>query len=49
VPVALASDYLRIVGLLARLLRNPATEAELFGTSSENEFVATLTRLEAQL
>jgi mannitol/fructose-specific phosphotransferase system IIA component (Ntr-type) len=49
VPVALASDYLRIVGLLARLLRNPATEAELFGTSTENEFVATLTRLEAQL
>ena len=49
VPVALASDYLRIVGLLARLLRNPATEAELLETSTENEFVDTLTWLEAQL
>lgn len=49
VPVALASDYLRIVGLLTRMLRNPATETQLRRASTATEFVALLSRLEAAL
>jgi mannitol/fructose-specific phosphotransferase system IIA component (Ntr-type) len=49
VPVALASDYLRIVGLLARLLRDPENEGRLLRAPTVAEFVATLAQLEAQL
>jgi PTS system nitrogen regulatory IIA component len=49
VPLAFASDYLRIVGLLARILGDGENEARLRGARSAAEFVATLGRFEAQL
>jgi mannitol/fructose-specific phosphotransferase system IIA component (Ntr-type) len=39
VPMTLAADYLRIVGALARSLRNPAIIAALRATRSAAEFV----------
>jgi mannitol/fructose-specific phosphotransferase system IIA component (Ntr-type) len=47
VPVALASDYLRIVGVLARIQRSPATESRLWQAASTAEFVDALADLEA--
>jgi mannitol/fructose-specific phosphotransferase system IIA component (Ntr-type) len=46
---ALAADYLRIVGLLARIIKDPASEARLRAAASGTEFVAELARLEAKL
>lgn len=48
-PQAMATDYLRIVGLLTRLLRDPAREALLRTTPSPIEFLHELTTLEATL
>ena len=42
VPVALAADYLRIIGALARIFKDPATEQELRKTDRADEFVAIL-------
>jgi mannitol/fructose-specific phosphotransferase system IIA component (Ntr-type) len=39
VPVAMASDYLRIVGSLARIIRNDEAQAELLSAASEAEFI----------
>lgn len=49
VPQALATDYLRIVGLLTRILKDPANEAMLCTATSANEFIDELTALEARL
>lgn len=49
VQIALAADYLRIVGLLARIVKNPASEERLFTATTGLEFVQTLARLEAKL
>ena len=49
VPKALASDYLRIVGLLVRILKDPATEEGLRSALSGAEFVERLTQLESKL
>lgn len=49
VPQALATDYLRIVGLLTRTLKDPANEAMLRTVSSPNEFIDELTALEVRL
>ena len=49
VPATLDTDYLRIVGLLARILKNPETEAQLRDAPTPAEFVETLSRLEAKL
>ena len=49
VPRALAADYLRLVGLLARLLRDRATEAQLRTSATAEDFLAVLGRLEAKL
>lgn len=46
---ALAADYLRIIGLLARIVKNPASELRLRAAASGSEFVAELARLEAKL
>ena len=46
---ALAADYLRIVGLLARIVKSPESELRLRVASSGAEFVETLSRLEAKL
>ncbi len=48
-PSALNAEYLRIVGLLARILRDPEGEAELREAASRGAFLQTLGRLEAKL
>jgi PTS system nitrogen regulatory IIA component len=42
VPVALAADYLRIVGSLARIIRSDEAQVELLRALSEREFIARL-------
>ena len=49
VPVALASDYLRIIGALARIFRTPKGEAALLDAKTEAEFLETLRTLEMEL
>ncbi|MDB6153111.1 MAG: glucose transporter subunit [Chthoniobacteraceae bacterium] len=49
VPVALDADYLRIVGLLARILKAPEVEAQLKEAKTPAGFVEILSRLEAKL
>jgi len=49
VQLALAADYLRIVGLLARLVKDPASEERLRTATSGPDFVQALSRLEAKL
>ena len=45
----MANDYLRIVGLLVRILRESAAEAELRTATTPGKFLARLSALEAQL
>jgi PTS system nitrogen regulatory IIA component len=49
VPKALDSDYLRIVGLLTRILKAPVAEAELRTAATAEDFLDVLTRLETEL
>ncbi|MGB8168962.1 MAG: PTS sugar transporter subunit IIA [Chthoniobacteraceae bacterium] len=49
VQLALAADYLRIVGLLARIVKDQASEERLRTAASGSEFVQALSRLEAKL
>ena len=49
VPRALAADYLRIVGLLARVFKDPAAERELRAAETPADFIALLSRREARL
>jgi PTS system nitrogen regulatory IIA component len=49
VPRALAADYLRIVGLLARVFKDRAAEEELRVIQSGADFVNRLSRREAKL
>ena len=49
VPRALAADYLRIVGLLARVFKDPAAESELRAAATPADFIALLSRREAKL
>lgn len=49
VPRALAADYLRIVGLLARVFKDRTAEAELRGAEHGAHFVELLSRREAKL
>ncbi|EDY17031.1 putative PTS IIA-like nitrogen-regulatory protein PtsN [Chthoniobacter flavus Ellin428] len=49
VPRALAADYLRIVGLLARVFKDRTSEAELRAATTGTEFVDLLSRREAKL
>lgn len=49
VPRALAADYLRIVGLLARVFKDPAAEGELREAATPEDFVALLARREARV
>lgn len=49
VPRALAADYLRIVGLLARVFKDRTAEAELRAATTGSEFVDLLSRREAKL
>lgn len=49
VPVALASDYLRIIGALARIFRTDRGEAALLGAATQEEFLERLCALEMAL
>jgi mannitol/fructose-specific phosphotransferase system IIA component (Ntr-type) len=49
VQLALAADYLRIVGLLVRIVKDPRCEEQLRTATSGLEFVHALMRLEAKL
>lgn len=49
VPTPMDADYLRIVGLLARILKDPKTEQDLRAAKTAKDFVLTLSRLEAKL
>ena len=49
VPRALAADYLRIVGLLARVFKDPAAERELRAAATPTDFIALLSRREAKV
>ncbi|HEX5176403.1 MAG TPA: PTS sugar transporter subunit IIA, partial [Chthoniobacteraceae bacterium] len=49
VPITLASDYLRIVGLLARAQRTKPIEARLHTATTPADFIAVLADLEAHL
>lgn len=49
VPRALAADYLRIVGLLARVFKDRTAEVELRAAATGNEFIELLAKREAML
>jgi len=49
VPRALAADYLRIVGLLARVFKDPTAERELHAADTPSGFIALLSHREAKL
>jgi mannitol/fructose-specific phosphotransferase system IIA component (Ntr-type) len=49
VPLALASDYLRIIGALARIFRTEKGEAALLGASTPQELLERLCALEMQI
>jgi mannitol/fructose-specific phosphotransferase system IIA component (Ntr-type) len=49
VPKALASDYLRIVGLLVRLLKDVRTETALHASPTPAEVIDILSELEARI
>ena len=49
VQLALAADYLRIVGLLARIVKDPASEERLHLATTGTEFVHALSKLEARI
>jgi mannitol/fructose-specific phosphotransferase system IIA component (Ntr-type) len=46
IPMAMASDYLRIAGALMRIFSDPETESELRAAATREKFVASLGRLE---
>ena len=49
VPRAMAADYLRLVGMLMRLLRDHAVESLMRQSETPEAFLAALVRLEAKL
>ena len=49
VPPELATDYLRIIGLLARIAKDPESEQQIYNAVTAEEFIRTLARLEAKL
>ena len=49
VPRAMAADYLRIVGLLARVFKDRHTESALHAAPTVAEFIDLLARREAKL
>lgn len=48
-PVAMAADYLRIVGLLMRVIRNPVSEQSLATAATSDEFLDILASFEVKL
>lgn len=48
-PQAMESDYLRVAGLLVRIVKDPRSEAQLRKAKTPEEFVERLAFLEAQI
>lgn len=48
-PKKMVTDYLAVVGALARLLKEPDLRAKLIGASSQQEFLEILAEAESQL
>ena len=49
VPPEMATDYLRIIGLLARIAKDPRAEQQIYTAETAEEFLETMVRLEAKL
>ena len=49
VPPEMATDYLRIIGLIARIVKDPDSEQQIYSAETPGEFIATMARLEAKL
>jgi mannitol/fructose-specific phosphotransferase system IIA component (Ntr-type) len=49
VPPEMATDYLRIIGLLARIVKDPDSETQIHTAATPEDFIETLARLEAKL
>lgn len=49
VPVALAADYLRIIGAMTRIFRDPAAKEQLRRTQEPEEFLQLLASAEMKL
>jgi mannitol/fructose-specific phosphotransferase system IIA component (Ntr-type) len=49
VPAALAADYLRIIGALARIFRNPEAEKSIRAAKTAADFLAIVTQTEVKL
>jgi len=45
----MATDYLRIIGLLARIVKDPDSETQIHTAATPEDFIETLARLEAKL
>lgn len=48
-PQAMESDYLRVAGLLVRILKDPRSEGQLRAAATAEEFVERLAHLEARI
>lgn len=49
VPPEMATDYLRIIGLIARIVKDPDSEQQIYSAETPEEFIASIARLEAKL
>jgi len=49
IPAALASEYLRVVGVIARACRNPDDRAALLTVASAADFISVLSAVESRL
>ena len=49
VPPEMATDYLRIIGLIARIAKDSRSEQQIYTAETAEDFIATMVRLEAKL
>ena len=49
VPPEMATDYLRIIGLISRITKDPHSEQLIYSAETAEDFIETMTRLEARL
>lgn len=49
VPPEMATDYLRIIGLIARITKDAHSEQQMYSAETAEEFITTMVRLEAKL
>ena len=49
VPPEMATDYLRLIGLIARIAKDPRSEQQIYSAETAEDFIETMVRLEAKL